>query len=181
MKIIAFVGMPASGKSEAATITKEMGYPVVNMGDVIREEVHRLGLELTDENLGGTGTKLRQKEGPAAIARRCLPKLRSYDADTIVIDGVRNIEEVDLFKKEFGDVFLLINIESSTRNRLARIRARDRADDRSMHEEGLNIRDQRELGWGMEESIKSADLSINNNGTIEEFRENIRKIIEEYR
>jgi len=38
MKIIAFVGMPASGKGEAATVAKELGYPVVNMGDVIREE-----------------------------------------------------------------------------------------------------------------------------------------------
>ena len=39
MKIIAFVGMPASGKSEAARIAAKMGIPVVNMGDVIRKEV----------------------------------------------------------------------------------------------------------------------------------------------
>ena len=39
MKIIAFVGMPASGKSEASRIAAEMGIPVIIMGDVIRKEV----------------------------------------------------------------------------------------------------------------------------------------------
>ncbi|HWQ95734.1 MAG TPA: AAA family ATPase, partial [Candidatus Methylomirabilis sp.] len=36
MKLIAFVGMPASGKSEAAAIAKKMGISVINMGDVVR-------------------------------------------------------------------------------------------------------------------------------------------------
>ena len=181
MKIIAFVGMPASGKSEAAAIARESGYRVVNMGDVVRDEVRRLGLEPTDENLGGTGTRLRQNEGPEAIARRCVPKLRGLTTDTIVIDGVRNIEEVDLFKQEFRDAFFLLHITSSTRNRRARINVRGRTDDTLMHDNGLTIRDQRELGWGMDESIKRADVSIENNGTLEEFREKIQKILEQLR
>lgn len=180
MRIIAFVGMPASGKGVAADVAKELGYPVVNMGDVIREEVKQLGLEPTDENLGGTGTRLRREEGLAAIAGRCVPKLRALDARSAVVDGVRNIEEVDLFKQEFGDEFLLINVESSTADRLARIRGRGRDDDRLMDGEGLRIRDERELGWGMGESIKRADLTIENSGTMEEFREKVKKVIEEH-
>ncbi|MCL7415849.1 MAG: flagellar hook-basal body complex protein FliE [ANME-2 cluster archaeon] len=179
MKIIAFVGMPASGKGEAAKVAKDMGYPVVNMGNAIREEIERLGLEPTDENLGMTGTKLRQEEGPSAIARRCVPKLRAINVDTAVVDGVRNIEEVHLFKEEFGDDFLLINIDSSTQNRLHRIQMRGRSDDRLMNEEALRTRDERELGWGMAESIKSADMTIENNGSLEEFRDKVSKVIGE--
>jgi dephospho-CoA kinase len=181
MRIIAFVGMPASGKGEVAAVAKELGYPVVNMGDVIREEVHRLGLEPTDENLGSTGIRLRQEEGLSAIARRCVTKLRVSEGGVAVVDGVRNIEEVHLFKREFGNDFLLINIESSTEDRLARIRARGRADDRLMDEERLRIRDERELGWGMGESIKNADLTIVNDGTVDQLRKKVRKIIEEQR
>jgi len=44
MKIIAFVGMPASGKSEASGVAKGLGIPVVNMGDVVREETANRGL-----------------------------------------------------------------------------------------------------------------------------------------
>lgn len=181
MRIIAFVGMPASGKGEVAAVAKELGYPVVNMGDVIREEVHRLGLEPTDENLGGTGTRLRKEEGLSAIARRCVTKLRASEGGVAVVDGVRNIEEVHLFKEEFGSDFLLINVESSTEDRLARIKARGRADDRLMDEERLRIRDERELGWGMGESIKNADLTIVNDGTVDQLRKKVQKIIEEQR
>ncbi|MDF1557567.1 MAG: AAA family ATPase [ANME-2 cluster archaeon] len=177
MKIIAFVGMPASGKGEAAEVVGDMGYPVVNMGNVIREEVERLGLEPTDENLGGMGTRLRQEEGLSAIARRCVPKLRAINVDTAVVDGVRNIEEVHLFKEEFGDDFLLINIDSSTQNRLHRIQMRGRSDDRLMNEEALRTRDERELGWGMAESIKCADMTIENNSSLEEFRDKVSKVI----
>ncbi len=181
MKIIAFVGMPASGKGEAAEVAGNMGYPLVNMGNVIREEVERLGLEPTDENLGGTGTRLRQEEGLSAIARRCVPKLRAFDADTAVVDGVRNIEEVHLFKEEFGEDFLLINIDSSIQNRLRRIQMRGRSDDKLMDEEALRIRDERELGWGMGESINNADMTINNNGSLEEFRDKVSQFIGEIR
>ena len=76
MKLIAFVGMPASGKSEAAAIAKKLGIPVVNMGDVVREETARRGLPPTDENIGGTGTSLRTEEGMDVIAKRCVPKIR---------------------------------------------------------------------------------------------------------
>lgn len=181
MKIIAFVGMPASGKGEAANLVKEMGYTVVNMGDVIREEVRLLGLEPTDENLGGIGTKLRREEGLAAVARRCIPKLASLDVDTAIVDGVRNIEEVDLFKGKFGDDFILINIEANDNDRLERIRKRGRADDKLMDVDALRVRDERELGWGMGESIKRADLTIENNSTVEEFREKVKKALEEDR
>jgi len=181
MRIIAFVGMPASGKGEAAVVAKELGYPVVNMGDVVREEVRRLGLEPTDENLGGTGTRLRKGEGLSAIARRCVTKLRTLNGGVAVVDGVRNIEEVHLFKEEFGDDFLLIYVQSSTEDRLARINVRGRADDRLMDEKRLRIRDDRELGWGMGESIKNADLTIVNDGTVNQLRKKVRKIIEEQR
>ena len=181
MRIIAFVGMPASGKGEAAVVAKELGYPVVNMGNVVREEVHRLGLEPTDENLGGTGTRLRREEGLSAIARRCVTKLRALNGGVAVVDGVRNIEEVHFFKEEFGNDFLLINVQSSTKDRLARIRGRGRADDRLMDDERLRMRDERELGWGMVESINNADLTIVNDGTVDRFRKKVLKIIEEQR
>jgi dephospho-CoA kinase len=117
----------------------------------------------------------------AAVARRCIPKLASLDVDTAIVDGVRNIEEVDLFKGKFGDDFLLINIEANDNDRLERIRKRGRADDKLMDVDALRVRDERELGWGMGESIKRADLTIENNGTVEEFREKVKKALEEDR
>jgi dephospho-CoA kinase len=51
--------MPGAGKSSVASFLKEKGFEVVTMGDVVREEAERQGLEPTDINLGKMMLKLR--------------------------------------------------------------------------------------------------------------------------
>ncbi len=55
MRIIAFVGMPASGKSKAAKVARKRGIPVIVMGDSVREAVKRRGLDTSDAEIGGAG------------------------------------------------------------------------------------------------------------------------------
>ncbi len=175
MKLIAFVGMPASGKSEASAVVRSLKIPVVSMGDEVREEVKRRGLLPTDENIGGTGTALRTDEGMDAIAKRCVPKIRAQSGNVVVIDGTRNIEEVNYFKKQFGDDFKLIAINVPFELRFERIKKRARSDDMTGIEE-LKRRDEREKGWGLEKAMGMADITINNTRSIGEFQEEIRKL-----
>ncbi len=171
-KILAFVGMPASGKSEASSVLRRKGITVINMGDVIREEVVRRGLEPTDANTGGVGTDLREKEGTDAVAIRCIPKIKDANEDFIGIDGVRSVAEVERFKEAFGDDFTLVSVDSPIELRFARVLARKRSDD-MQDISALKIRDERELGWGMGEAMEIADIVVDNEGTLEEFREKI--------
>ena len=78
MKIIGFVGLPGSGKGEASNIARQHGLAVVVMGDVIRQEAARQGLEPTDQNLGRIGNYLRAKGGPDAIAKKTLDLGHGY-------------------------------------------------------------------------------------------------------
>ena len=167
-KILAFVGMPASGKSEAASVLRRKGITVINMGDVIREEVVRRGLEATDANTGGVGTDLREKEGRDAVAKRCIPKIREADEAFIGIDGVRSVSEVERFKEAFGSDFTLVSVDCPLKIRFERVLARKRSDDMKDISE-LKVRDDRELGWGMGEAMGIADVVVENNGTLEEF------------
>jgi dephospho-CoA kinase len=176
-KILAFVGMPASGKSEASSVLRSRGITVINMGDVIREEVMRRGLEPTDANTGGIGTELRKNEGRDAVARRCVPKIMAAGGDLIAIDGVRSVPEVECFKKAFGNDFTLVSIDSNLETRFMRVKARGRSDD-MQDITALKVRDERELGWGMGEAMKRADVVITNNATLEEFREKITALVE---
>jgi dephospho-CoA kinase len=176
MKLIAFVGMPASGKSEAAAIAKKAGIPVVNMGDVVREETARQGLPLTDENIGGTGTSLRREEGMDVIAKRCVPKIRLIKTPVVVVDGTRNINEIEYFKKEFDNDFKLIAIHTPFQMRFERVRKRARSDDMNSAEE-LKRRDEREKGWGLDKAIEKADITIDNTETIEKFQKQIEKLL----
>ncbi len=176
MKIIAFVGLPASGKSEAASVARSMNIPVVSMGDAVREEAARRGLPPTDENIGGTGTALRREEGMDAIAKRCVPGIRAQTSWVVVVDGTRNIEEVNYFKKQFGKEFMLIAILAPFELRFERVKKRARSDDMTGKEE-LMRRDEREKGWGLDKALAIADITINNTGSILEFKEEIRKLL----
>ncbi len=176
MKIIAFVGLPASGKSEAASVARSMNIPVVSMGDAVREEAARRGLPPTDENIGGTGTALRREEGMDAIAKRCVPGIRAQTSRVVVVDGTRNIEEVNYFKKQFGKEFRLIAILAPFELRFERVKKRARSDDMTGKEE-LRRRDEREKGWGLDKALAIADVTINNTGSILEFKEEIGKLL----
>ncbi len=176
MKLIAFVGMPASGKSEAAAIARSFNIPVINMGDVVRKETAKRGLPPTDENVGGTGTALRREEGMDAVAKRCVPFIPN--SPVVVVDGIRNIEEINYFKKTFGGDFKLIAIHTPFDERFQRVKKRYRSDDMGSMEE-LKRRDEREKGWGLHSAIEMADVKIDNTGTIEEFRKRIEKLLKE--
>lgn len=176
MKVIAFVGMPGAGKSEASGVARELGMPVVIMGDVLREEVNRRGLEPTDENIGSVANSLRKEEGMDAIAKRCIPKIEALRSRIVVVDGIRGIAEVETFMKAFGEQFTLVKIDAPFELRLERLRRRMRSDDAGTPE-WLKQRDERELSWGMGKAIDVASLSVVNLEPIEKFRSEIRSIL----
>ena len=185
MKIIGFVGMPGSGKSVAADVAREMNVPVVVMGDVIREEAALQNLSPTDQNLGRVGNHLREEEGPTAIAARCLKKIeREADrsrSPLVVVEGIRSKDEVDFFR-ERSENFRLVEVWVPGDIRMARIASRGRSDDASGDElsRAVSQRDARELGWGMGDAIRSADIRIENAGTVEEFRAKAKELLGGY-
>ncbi|MCO5381861.1 MAG: flagellar hook-basal body complex protein FliE [Methanosarcina barkeri] len=179
MNIIAFVGMPASGKSEAARIAAEMGIPVINMGDVIRREVLRRGLEPNDSNTGMVATELRKCEGMDAVAIRCVSQIREKGSELVVVDGVRGIAEVECFRREFGEGFVLISIYAPIEIRFSRVQKRGRSDDMNSIE-GLRHRDERELSWGMGEAIEASNVQIENNFTLETFKKDVVDVLSNY-
>ncbi|MFC6769769.1 AAA family ATPase, partial [Natrinema soli] len=104
MHVIGTVGLPGSGKGEAATIAREDGIPVVTMGDVVRQETADRGLDPATDH-GTVAQALREENGPAAIAERSLPMIenRLEAHETVLVDGIRSGTEVDVFEDEFGD------------------------------------------------------------------------------
>jgi len=185
VQVLAFVGAPAAGKTEAAAVAKEVGIPVVTMGDVVREELRRRNLPLSDANAGSIANELREREGVDAIAKRCIPLIKGItDMErqkstkaVIVIDGIRGVAEVETFKKEFGTDFVLVRIEAPLDLRYERIKTRGRGDD-LLNIEEFKEREERERRWGMGEAMEKADKVIKNEGSLEEFKEEIKGILD---
>lgn len=179
MTVIATVGLPGSGKSEAAAVAEAMEIPVVTMGDVIRRETEARGLDPRADH-GSVAKALREEAGPAAVADRSIPIIEDHleSAEAVFVDGIRSDAEVARFRDAFGDDFLLISIEAPFRLRRDRLsdRGRDRlADDGG---ESLSERDERERGFGMDEAMAQADETVENAAGLAEFRSRIRSLIE---
>jgi len=175
MKVIAFTGMPGSGKSEAVKVAIEMGIPVVRMGDCVWEEVKRRGLEINDENVGRIANEMREKYGKDIWAKRTFEKI-DPSWDTVVIDGIRNIEEVEFFREKLGKDFTLVAIHASPETRYRRLMERRREDDSTTLEK-IKERDERELRWGIGVVIAMADVIIVNEGSLDEFREEVENTL----
>ncbi len=96
--------------------------------------------------------------------------------DVVVIDGTRNLEEVNYFKKQFGIDFKLVAINAPFDLRFERVKKRARSDDMTGIEE-LKRRDEREKGWGLDKAMELADITLNNTSSLKEFQEEIRKLL----
>jgi dephospho-CoA kinase len=174
--VIGVAGMPGAGKATIRTTADSAGYSVVVMGDEIREETKRRGLEPTPQNIGEIMLKLREEEGPTAVAKRCISKIEEAKSKIVFVDGVRSLDEINEFKAHL-DGFSLIAVHSSPEARYQRLSKRKRSDD----PKGWDVfyqRDLRELSVGQGDVIALADWMIVNEGTYEEFKAKVSAVLE---
>jgi dephospho-CoA kinase len=171
VEMILITGMPGAGKEEAIQALIPLGYEVIRMGDVVREMAKERGIE--PDKIGWFADSQRKEHGPYIWAERTAERIKY--PDRTVIDGVRALEEVEIFRKK-GDA-LIVAIHASPKTRYERLKKRARGDESDSIEKMVE-RDMRELSWGVGKVIAMADIIIVNEGTIEELRETVRHEID---
>ncbi|ESS06549.1 MAG: dephospho-CoA kinase [uncultured archaeon A07HB70] len=182
MSVVGTVGMPGSGKGEAAAVAESAGVPVVTMGDVIREACRERGLEPATHH-GEVAQTLRDEGGPAAVAEASLPHveraLGEAGVDLVVVDGLRSPAETSRFRERFGDDFSVLAVEAPFETRADRLAERGR-DATDADRERLRAREERELDWGMDDVIADADRRVENDGrSLAAFRDAVREVLDE--
>jgi len=176
--IVAIVGMPGSGKSEAVKYAEELGFFRIYFGQITLDALKHAGLEINEKNERYIREKIRKEHGMGAYAKLSLPKITQALAENkpVVIDGVYSLEEYLILKKEFGDFFYTIAIYASPKTRFARLSARK---ERPLTKEEFEERDLAELqNLNKGGPIALADYTILNEGTREELKRNVTSLIE---
>ena len=159
LRIVAVTGMPGAGKSTAVKGLVGSGWRRFVMGDVIRAETKRRGLEPDAANTGEVMKDLRRAGGEAAVAKLCLEQVAAAGADRVVIDGIRSMAEVEEFRR--GARVLLVAVHASPTRRYELLKERGRSDDPLSLEMFLE-RDRRELGVGIGIAVALADEVVSN-------------------
>ena len=176
MKLIGITGMPGSGKSAIMEVSKKYDIPVVSMGDVVRHETVKKGLELNPDNVGNTAIELRKKYGNEAVAVPCLQYIEEHykDNDIVIIEGIRSMYEVNYFRKHYP--LKIIAIHSSPKTRFKRLKSRNREDDTSEWEKFVE-RDFRELNFSIGKVIALSDYIVVNEGDYNEYLNNLENTL----
>jgi dephospho-CoA kinase len=175
MKLVIVTGMPGAGKSGVAQAFHDVGIPVIVMGDVIREETRKRGLDPNPENTKKVMLELRKRSGPGAVASFCVDELQGLDSEIVVIEGCRSIAEIDVFDN-CADPVIIVCVHTSPKKRYARLRERNR-EDAPPSWEAFRERDIREISVGLGGVIALSDIMLVNEGTIIELQEQSKKLV----
>jgi dephospho-CoA kinase len=171
--VIGVAGMPGSGKSVVVDSARSLDYDVVAMGDVVRQETLKRGLDLTSQNVGQVMLQLREEGGNYVIAQKCISKIQKQSSPKVIVDGLRSLCEVDIFKEHFAK-FTLLAIHASPETRFKRLSSRHRSDDPAEWE-SFHERDIRELGVGLGNVIAMSEQLIVNDNSLEHVKEKVKE------
>lgn len=123
--ILAFVGMPGAGKSEAAAYLQKKGIPFIRFGEITDNGVKEMGLPLNPDNEKMFREKIRKELGMAAYAIKAtlaIEKMLSEN-ELMVIDGLYSWEEYLYLKQKFS-YLTLVHIFAEPTKRYERLRQR---------------------------------------------------------
>lgn len=176
--IIGITGSIGCGKEIVADYFRRRGFIHYTLSNIIREEIKKRNLEINRKLLQDIGNELRKNSGNNILARLTLEKIKEEDA---VVDGIRNIAEIEEFKKTNN--FKLIAVDAPKEMRYQRIVYRDRpGDDRTW--EGFLKLDERDFNENIENGqqvgkcIEMADFKIINDSSFESLYKKLENIME---
>jgi len=177
-KIIAIVGVPGAGKSEASKYFHQKNFPVIRFGGITDEGLRNQNLPLTQVHEKKFRESLREELGMEAYAIKNEPKIRQElkKSDTIVLDGLRSWEEYVYLKEKFPDLYLLA-IYASPEIRHQRLHVRK---ERQLTiKEAINRDIAEILNLHMAPPIALADYLINNESSLEELNKKLDQFLSE--
>lgn len=176
MQVMGISGMPGSGKGLVSDMASERGAIIVSMGDIVREEAKKRG-----ESSKETAKNLRKEFGENVVSERTIEKIKKLEEsesnNLIIIDGIRSHHEVEMFKENF-DNFFILSIFTNPSIRFERLKLRNREDDSQDYEE-FHQRDMNELNFGIGNVIACSDKIIINESDLESYEEKINKFLDE--
>ncbi len=173
--IICFTGMPGSGKSIAAEALKKKGYIVLSIGDAVRNEMRRQGIPINIKTLDTFSVEARQNLGKDYAIRLLESEIDEAlkTKDTLFVDGIRTMSEIDRLKSRGYKVVALALI-SDKKTRFERLMKRQRESDPKDLEDFL-WREKKQLEMGIAEVIATTDYFLENGNSVSKFQNSLLK------
>lgn len=174
--IIAVVGLPGSGKSEAVHyLVMRYKFPKVYFGKVTFDEMERRGLEINEQNERMVREDLRSVHGDDYYARETLKEVTGIDAPIVIVESLYSWAEYQVFRQAFAESFVTIAVHAAPRVRYERLAHRAK---RPLNPEEAYARDVSQMDRLTQAMpIAMADHMVVNEADVESFQEKIDTVI----
>jgi len=193
MIIVGLTGSVGTGKSTVTNFLRELGAYIIDWDELAREVTHPhlrawkeiveyFGKDFLNEDLTINRQKLAEivfsdKEKVAKLNQivhpevfredeRITSEIKRLDPDALIIKDIPLLFELKLTRPVFVDKVVVVSASEQTQLRRLEEKGMSREDARSRIKSQLPL----------EEKIKSADFVINNDGSLEETKKQVREI-----
>jgi len=173
--IIALVGLPGAGKSEAAAFFAKKNLPIISFGKIINDYIDKHKLGHTEDVHKKVREELREKHGKEALAVLNKEKINEFLKvnNIIVIDGMRSWEEYLYLKRELKKVEIYILVMHANKQ-LRYQRSAKRGYRSKLFGEERDINEL--IGTNMGPTIAFADFLVKNNFSMDDFHDKLEEV-----
>lgn len=166
-QIIGISGAFGSGKSTAADYLATLGYTKISLVKFLEDALTYSGEKtITRKKLQDLGNSWRELHGSGVLGQKAIEYIKEKNLEKVVIEGFRNLGEIEAIKKEgdFTLISLLVN-RSIRYKRLIKLKRREK-----LTPELFEKLDYRDMGVGEKDSglqvaicVAIADIFLENN------------------
>lgn len=175
--ILGFIGPIASGKGTACQyMAEKYQAESFRFSSILRDIVDRLYLPQSRENMQKISQVLRENFSQDILSKAIAEDAQKATGKLVVIDGIRREFDIKHLRQMPG--FKLVGLKVDARRRYKRLVQREEnTDDKNKTWEEFQKDQEAEAEKQIPEMIKKADVVIDNNGTLEEFYQNLDKLV----
>jgi len=201
LRFVGVTGLPGAGKGAFVNLLRpllaqsgiETRY--YSLSDELRAEARRRGRDIARPVLRAIANELRLQHGSGVLSKLVINKMREelepLPGDTplvVIIDAIRNPEEVKVLRQELGTCFTLAGVEAPLELLIDRIASRARFDEPEEFVQqkeaarrmilGESGRDEPAHGHNITQCVAMADYHIDNSQSLETLAANTMRFIE---
>lgn len=177
-KVIGLVGEKGSGKQTFVNFLKEIlpdkNIRQVRFSDILAQTLLIWDIPNTRSNLQKLSLSMEETFGQSSLANAAKFSIEGDSADVVIFDGIRRQTELDLVKNMPESILIYITAEQRLRYERLKLRSEKVGEVGLTYEQFLE-EEKSKAEKNIPSLGKKANLKIENNGTLDKFREKVKQ------